>query len=149
MVPHPDTMKSKNSDSTKSSSVEIRDPGHQKALWAAEAALDKKAENLKILDVSEFSGFTDYFVICSAMNDKQVQAIVDSIEQRLKAENFKPLGIEGYAESRWVLVDFGEVVIHVFLDAIRDYYNIEALWADAASVPVPSEFYGPSADRLN
>lgn len=123
--------------------------GHAKALACARAAIDKKAENLKILDLSDVSGFTDYFVICSGTSDRQVQAIADSIDHTLGKQGHDALSVEGYAEGRWVLIDLGDVVVHVFLDALREYYDLENLWADAPRVKVPSEFYGPGASRLN
>jgi ribosome-associated protein len=121
----------------------------QKALECARAAIDKKAENVKILDLTELSGFTDYFVICSGISDRQIQAIADSVEFAMSTAGRELISIEGYAEGRWVLMDFGDVVVHVFLDALREYYDIENLWADAPRVKIPSEFYGPTASRLN
>ena len=121
----------------------------EKALECARAAIEKKAEHLKILELSGLSGFTDYFVICSGMSDRQVQAIADSIESVMVSNEHEPLSVEGYADGRWVLMDFGDIVVHVFLDALREYYDLETLWADAPRVKVPSEFYGPSAVRLN
>ena len=119
------------------------------ALVAARAAIDKKAEHVKVLDLSELSGFTDYFAIASGTSDKQVQAIADSVAQSMVDAGRELLSIEGYSEGRWVLMDFGDVVCHVFLDALRDYYDLEALWAEAPRVKIPSEFYGPGATRLN
>ena len=120
-----------------------------KALACVRAALDKKAENLKALDVSELSGFTDVFVICNGASDRQVQAIADSIESAMIAQNQEVLSIEGYGDGRWVLMDLGDVVIHIFLDALRDYYDLESLWADAPSLKIPAEYYGPGATHLN
>lgn len=129
--------------------IQTGDPSKDKALECARAAIDKKAENLKILDLTQISGFTDYFVICSGMSDRQVQAISDSIEAAMLTQEHEAISIEGYGDGRWVLMDFGDVVIHVFLDALREYYDLENLWADAPRVKVPSEFYGPSVSRLN
>lgn len=125
------------------------DPSQAKALACAKAAIDKKAENLKILDLTDLSGFTDYFVICSGTSDRQVQAISDSIEAALETRGTGALSCEGYAEGRWVLMDFGDVVVHVFLDALREYYDLESLWADAPRLKIPSEYYGTAASRLN
>jgi ribosome-associated protein len=125
------------------------DTSRTKALSCARAAIDKKAENVKIMDLSGVSGFTDYFVICSGMSDRQVQAIANSVENAMDSAGYNLLCSEGYADGRWVLLDFGDVVIHVFLDALREYYDLENLWGDAPRVPVPSEFYGPAASRLN
>jgi ribosome-associated protein len=125
------------------------DPSCQKALSCARSAIDKKAENVKILDLSGISGFTDYFVICSGMSDRQVQAIADSVEHQMESSGQELLSSEGYSDGRWVLMDFGDVVVHIFLDALREYYDLEALWTDAPRVKIPSEFYGPAASRLN
>jgi ribosome-associated protein len=130
--------------------VEV-EPGSslEKALIAAKAAIEKKAEHVKILDLSQLSGFTEYFVICSGTSDRHVQSIADSSESSLLAEDYERVSSEGHGEGRWVLIDFGDVVIHVFLDALRDYYDLENLWADAPRVKIPSEFYGEGASRLN
>lgn len=125
------------------------DPSLARALECARAAIDKKAENVQVLDLSELSGFTDYFVICSGMSDRQVQAIADSVQSTLKSQGHRLVASEGYGEGRWVLLDFGDVVVHVFLDALREYYDIENLWSEAPRVKVPAEFYGSGASRLN
>lgn len=129
--------------------VTVEDPSCQKALFCAHAAIDKKAENVKILNLTELSGFTEYFVICSGTSDRQVQAIADSVEAMMTGQSFEVFSIEGYSEGRWVLMDFGNVVVHIFLDALREYYDLESLWADAPHVKIPSEFYGQGASRLN
>lgn len=131
------------------SSPAYEDPSYQRALLCARAAIDKKAENVKILDLTGISGFTDYFVICSGMSDRQVQAIADSVSHEVESRGSEVLSSEGYSDGRWVLMDFGDVVVHVFLDALREYYDLENLWADAPRVKIPSEFYGPAASRLN
>lgn len=129
--------------------TEELNPSLTKAMLCARSALDKKAENLKVLDLSELSGFTEYFVICSGTSDRQVQAIADAVQYELKKAGKPALSSEGYQDGRWVLMDFGDVVVHVFLDALREYYDLENLWADAPRVKVPSEFYGPGASRVN
>ena len=101
------------------------------------------------LDVRALSSFADVFVVATGRSDRQVRAIADSIEEATKKAGAGPLGVEGYAEGRWVLMDMGDVVVHVFLDALREYYDLENLWADAPRVKVPSEYYGPAASRLN
>ena len=121
--------------------IEVSEISLAKAFLAVQAAANKKAEVMKILDLREISSFTDYFVICSGHSDRQVQAIADSIVIQLKEDGFMPISVEGYREGRWVVVDFGDVVIHVFHDAIRDYYDIEQLWHDARKVPIPQELY--------
>ncbi|MGK5085952.1 ribosome silencing factor [Bdellovibrionota bacterium FG-2] len=124
-------------------------PSLEKALRCAKAAIDKNAQNVKILDLSELSGFTDYFVICNGTSDRQVQAISDSAVFALESASHEILATEGYSEGRWVLIDSGDVIVHVFLDALREYYDLETLWADAPRLKIPSEFYGPAATRVN
>ncbi len=124
-------------------------PTLTKALLCARAAIDKKAEQVKLLDLSELSGFTDYFIIASGTSDRQVQAIADAVELELDDAGYILISQEGYSEGRWVLMDFGDVVVHVFQDALRDYYDLESLWADAPRLRIPSEFYGPSGSRIN
>ncbi len=121
---------------------------NNKALICARAAIDKKAENVKVLDLTH-SGFTDYFVICSGFSDRQIQAICNHVTETMKAQGYRLSSSEGYTEGRWILLDFGDVVVHVFLDALREYYDLESLWADAPRIKVPSEFYGSAATRLN
>jgi ribosome-associated protein len=125
------------------------DSSCRKALQCARAAIDKKAENVKILELTNISGFTDYFVICSGMSDRQVQAIADSVSHAMEAQGQELLSSEGYSDGRWVLIDFGDIVVHIFLDALREYYDLENLWGDAPRVKIPSEYYGPAASRLN
>lgn len=120
-----------------------------KALACAKASIDKKAERLKILDLTEMNAFSDFFVLCSGTNEKQVQALSHSIEKMMKEQGMPALSIEGQSEGRWVLMDFGDVVVHIFLSAIRDYYGIDTLWEDARKVVVPAEFYGPSGSEIN
>jgi len=123
--------------------------GLNKALLCAQAAIDKKGENVKILDLSELSGFTDYFLICSGTSDRQVQAIGESISNLMDVQGYELLSAEGFQDGRWVLLDFGDVIVHVFLDALRDYYDLETLWKEAPKVRIPSEFYGQGASQLN
>ncbi|MCL5046572.1 MAG: ribosome silencing factor [Actinobacteria bacterium] len=104
------------------------------AQLAAEAAADKKAGNVVVLDMKDVSSVTDYFVICSASNSIQVRAIADHIEEKLESIKSKRFHREGYDGARWILLDFGDVVVHVFHDQERDFYNLERLWGDAAIV---------------
>lgn len=136
---------------TRATQSPAEDSSLNKALLCARSAIDKKAENVQVLDLTRISGFTDYFVVCSGMSDRQVQAITDSIENNAgpKGAGSPILSIEGHSEGRWVLMDLGDVVVHIFLDALREYYDLEALWADAPKVKIPSEYYGPAASRLN
>ena len=100
------------------------------------AALKKKAYDLIALDIKKISSFADYFIICSATSNRQVQAIASSIELDLKRERIYPLGIEGFTEGEWILLDYDEVVIHIFYQPLRDFYELERLWADAPRIEI-------------
>ena len=103
-----------------------------------ESALDKKAAEPAILEVGEAVGYTEYFVIVSARNPRQVRAIADSVRSELKTKHgVLPVGTEGLETGRWVLVDFDDVVLHVFHMETRAYYDLEGLWGDAPRLPVP------------
>jgi ribosome-associated protein len=110
-----------------------------RALTAAQAASSKKAVDIVILDVGKLIGITDYFVICSGNTERQVKTIVEEIERRLREEGVKPYRREGEREQRWVLVDYLDVVVHVFHREDRDFYDLERLWSDAPQVPCEDE----------
>ena len=109
----------------------------EKAFLCARAALDHKAVDLVILEVMKLSSFTDYFVICSGNSDRQVQAIAAHIEEKLGKGEIHPLSIEGKREGRWILLDYGDVVIHVFYQPVREFYDLERLWSDAPRIELP------------
>ena len=99
---------------------------------AIQACLDKKAEELSILEMEKGSGaFTDYFVLCSGTNPRQVQAIADEVELRLKAAGLRPAHVEGYKPAEWILVDYVDFVVHVFSEKARKFYDLERLWKTA------------------
>lgn len=99
---------------------------------AIQACLDKKAEELSILEMEKGSGaFTDYFVLCSGTNPRQIQAIADEVELRLKAAGLRPTHIEGYNQAEWVLIDYVDFVVHVFSEKARKFYDLERLWKSA------------------
>ncbi|SDO58088.1 ribosome-associated protein [Klenkia soli] len=105
------------------------------ALWAAQAAADKLATDVSIVDVSDRLAITDAFVLASAPNERQVQSIVDEVEDRLREHGIKAVRREGVAESRWVLLDFVDVVVHVQHAEERAYYSLERLWKDCPTIP--------------
>ena len=105
------------------------------ALAAAQAAADKLAQDILLLDVSEQLVITDVFLLASAPNDRQVKAVVDEIEDRLRDLGAKPIRREGAEEGRWVLLDFGDIVIHVQHEEERIYYARERLWKDCPVIP--------------
>lgn len=103
---------------------------------AARAALDKRATDLVVLDVRGVSSVADYFLLCSGTSATHVETISDAIRADLKREGIRPLHAEGVAECGWVLLDYGDVLMHVFLEDTRAYYALERLWGDAPAVPV-------------
>jgi ribosome-associated protein len=104
----------------------------QQVAAAIQACLEKKAEELSILEMEKGSGaFTDYFVLCSGTNPRQVQAIADEVELRLKAAGIRPNNVEGYNQAEWVLIDYVDFVVHVFSERARKFYDLERLWKSA------------------
>jgi ribosome-associated protein len=114
------------------------DDGQLRSLAAVHAGADKKAENPVILDVRGLSGVADYFVLLSAESDRQAAAVADAVDDRLTAMGAQRLGAEGRSGGGWVLLDFGDVVVHVMSQESRGFYDLEGLWADAPRVPVVS-----------
>jgi len=107
------------------------------AIVAAEAAADKLADDIVAFDVSDQLVITDVFVLCSAPNDRQVRAIIDEVEERLRRAGAKPVRREGEREGRWVLLDYVDIVIHVQHGEERTYYALERLWKDCPALPLP------------
>ncbi len=109
----------------------------ERAQLCAAYALDKKAFDVRLLDVRKISSLTDYLLIVSGRSDRQVQAVADSIHLGLKKDHATmPLAIEGMKEGRWVLIDYGDVMVHVFQESVREYYDLDGLWSEAAEVAV-------------
>lgn len=109
---------------------------------AISAAGDKKAVELVVLDLREVASFTDYFLITSGTNVRQVQAIADEVVEQLKKKGTRPARIEGYSTAEWVLVDYGDFILHVFEDKARRFYDLERLWRDARRVALPADAAG-------
>ena len=109
------------------------------ALMAARAASDKKATDIVILDLRQIASFTEYFVICSGASNRQVQAISNEVEDRLRKSGKRPLHIEGYSSAEWILLDYGDFIVHVFTSSSRQFYDLERLWRDAARIEVKEE----------
>ena len=110
--------------------------GQRKAQRAARAALDRKALDLVVLDVQGLSGVTDYFLVCSGRSTTHLKSITDAIREELKEDGVRPLHTEGTTDSGWILLDYGDVLMHVFLEDTRAYYALERLWGDAPSISV-------------
>jgi len=105
-----------------------------KSLLCLKAAIEKKAQDPVLLEMRGISSFTDYFFLCSGRSDRQVQAIAQGIEEELKKKGIRPLGQEGAVEGRWILMDYEDVVVHIFLEPVRRFYDLEGLWIDAPRV---------------
>ncbi len=117
------------------------------ATEAALAAADKLATDVLAIDVSDQLVITDVFVLAAAPNDRQVRAIVEAVEERLLKNGVKPVRREGEREGRWVLLDFGDLVVHVQHAEEREYYALERLWRDCPLVPLPDEVHAAAAQR--
>jgi ribosome-associated protein len=103
---------------------------------AVRAADDKKAADLVVLDLVELGAFTDYFVLCSGQNARQVQAIADGVLEALRASGVRPNHVEGYERAEWVLIDYFDFIVHIFNPHTRVFYALERLWGNALRVPV-------------
>jgi ribosome-associated protein len=115
---------------------------------ALRAASDKKALEMVVLDLRKVANFTDYFLITSGTNTRQVQAIADEVAEQLKKQGTRAARIEGYNTAEWILVDYGDFVVHVFEDKARRFYDLERLWRDAARVALPGDLAEPGAGSL-
>ncbi len=112
----------------------------QRAILCARDALRFKALDLVVLDVSRFSSIADYFIICSGKSSRQVQGIADNLERALRELGIRPTGSEGRREGHWVLMDYADVIIHIFYEPVRAFYDLESLWSEASVVE--REAYG-------
>jgi len=108
-------------------------------MLAALAASEKKATDLVLLDLRKVASFTEFFLICTGASARQVQAVSNAIEEALLQRGKRPLHIEGYSSAEWILLDYGDFIVHVFGAASRRFYDLERLWRDALRVEVPSE----------
>ena len=106
---------------------------------AVKAALEKKAADVVVLDLRHTPAFTDFFVLCSGQNARQVKAIADGVEESLRAAKVRPAHIEGYERAEWILMDFFNFIVHVFAPHTREFYSLERLWGDAERIDVSDE----------
>lgn len=106
----------------------------EKATVIVDAAEERKALDVIALDVREVASFADTFVIATGTSDRHVRSVADAIEKGLVAFGERPLGIEGYDDARWVLIDCGDVIVHVFQEEVREHYDLERLWSDASEL---------------
>ena len=108
----------------------------ESAYDVAHAARKLKAVELKVLDLRKLASFTDFFVIASGTSDRHVEAIADSIIEEMKKKGRRPIGVEGYEHGQWIIVDYGDVVAHIFYGTMREIFALEKLWADAKAVRI-------------
>jgi ribosome-associated protein len=112
----------------------------ERALILVAAALDKKASQLVLLEVREFTSIGDYFIICSGRSDRQVQSIAQGIQEAAREAEISAISIEGLSRGHWVLMDFADVIVHVFYQPVREFYDLDGLWADAPKVQLPEPY---------
>ena len=120
----------------------------ERILAALHAAGEKKALDLVLLDLREIATFTDYFLISSGANQRQVQAIADEVVDRLKKAGTPAARVEGYRAAEWILVDYGDFIVHVFEDKARKFYDLERLWREGKRVELPAELAGETVGSL-
>jgi ribosome-associated protein len=111
-----------------------------KALLLTRFALEKKARDLVVMDVRDVTSIADYFIICSGSSDRQVQSIAQGIEENLSAAGHRPLSVEGVHRGHWVLMDFSDVIVHIFYEPVREFYDLEGLWSHAPRVELPEPY---------
>lgn len=111
----------------------------ERAIKCAAFALDKKALDVKILEIKKISSIADYLVLVSGRSDRQVQAIADSVKVGLKPFD-RPIDMEGVEEGRWIVIDYGDIIVHVFQEEVRALYNLDDLWGRAPQLEIPKEF---------
>lgn len=120
---------------------------HTRARRLAAAALDRKAQDVVALDVRALTSFADTFLLATGTSDRHVRAVADAVVEASRAMDAPPLGIEGYEEGRWVLIDLNDVVAHVFLNEAREYYDLDRLWADAPAIDLGPETQAVSVEQ--
>jgi ribosome-associated protein len=104
---------------------------------AIQAAQDRKASNIVVLNLRKSSAFTDYFVLCTGQNVRQVQAIADAVQDALRQQKLRPAHVEGYDRAEWILLDYFDIIIHIFTPATREFYSLDRLWGQAVRTEIP------------
>lgn len=117
-----------------------------KALLCVRFALEKKAYDLVLMEVGGLSSLADYFLVCTGRSDTQVQAIAQGIEENLVRVGMRPLAIEGLTRGQWVVLDYGDVIVHIFYEPVREFYDLERLWARAPRVGLPEPYRSQAND---
>ncbi len=118
----------------------------ERALLCVRFALEKKAYDLVLMEVGELTSLADYFLVCTGRSDTQVQAIAQSIEDNLRGLGIRPLSLEGQTRGQWVVLDYADVVVHVFYEPLREFYDLERLWARAPRVELPEPYNRQARD---
>lgn len=124
----------------------MNDTSWEKALQCAQSALDKKAYDLVTLKVTALTSVADYFIVCTGRSDTQVRSICEAIQEALGAEGQKPLAVEGVAHGQWILMDYGDVVVHIFYEDVREFYNLDGLWSQAPKCELPEPYLTQAQD---
>ena len=109
----------------------------EKALLLTRFALDKKACDLVVLDVHEHTSIADYFIVCSGRSDRQVQSIAQGIEENAAEEGLRPFAVEGTQRGHWALIDYSDVIVHLFYEPVREFYDLDGLWGQAPKAKLP------------
>ena len=112
----------------------------EKTLLLTRYALEKKACDLVVLDVHEHTSIADYFIVCSGRSDRQVQSIAQGLEENSLDEGFKPFAVEGMNRGHWVLMDFSDVIVHIFYEPVREFYDLDGLWGHAPLAKLPDAY---------
>jgi ribosome-associated protein len=120
----------------------------ERIIAAVQAAADKKAIDIVVLDLREIASFTDYFVITSGTNERQVQAISDEVYETLKKAGTTAARVEGYKTAEWILLDYGDFIVHVFEQKSRSFYDLERLWRESTRVALPADLTGEPTGSL-
>jgi len=123
-----------------------RADARERALLCVRFALEKKAYDLVLMEVGALTSIADYFLICTGRSDVQVQAIAQSVEENLERLGIRPLSIEGMTRGQWVLMDYGDVLVHIFYEPVREFYDLERLWARAPRVSLPEPYSSQARD---
>ena len=121
----------------------------ERILTALHAASEKKALEIVILDLRDIANFTDYFLISSGANERQVQAIADEVVEKLKKSGTPAARVEGYRSAEWILMDYGDFIVHVFADKARKFYDLERLWRAGKRIELPAEFANEPVSSLS
>jgi ribosome-associated protein len=136
---HPEPIATTTRERTNDVEAQNNDLLDERIVTAVRAASDKKALDMVVLDLRGVATFTDYFLITSGMNTRQVQAITDEIVARLKKQGTRAQRVEGYRTAEWVLVDYGDFIVQVFENKARQFYDLERLWRDGARISIPDD----------